>query len=80
MEGLMKKIDVNNRPNLTSRGREVFAMLLTEKAPTEIARTLEISYNTVLYHQKKLYRKLGINSRTELFTRYSSVNANSIKF
>jgi len=47
-------------------------MLLTDKTPKEIANILEISYDTVLYHQKKLYRKLGIQSRAELFVKYSS--------
>ena len=63
--------------NLTSRGQEIFTMLLTEKAPKEIAHAMEISYDTVLYHQKKLYRKLGIKSRTELFARYSPAALNS---
>ena len=56
--------------NLTAREKEIFAMLLTGKAPKEIAHTLKISYDTVLFHQKNLYRKLGIQSRAELFSRY----------
>ncbi|MCL1813969.1 MAG: LuxR C-terminal-related transcriptional regulator [Treponema sp.] len=47
-------------------------MLLTDRTPKEIANILEISYDTVLYHQKKLYRMLGIQSRAELFVKYSS--------
>jgi len=58
--------------NLTAREKEVFTMLLTGKAPKEIAYILKISYDTVLFHQKNLYRKLGIQSRAELFSRYSS--------
>jgi DNA-binding CsgD family transcriptional regulator len=58
--------------NLTAREKEIFTMLLTGKAPKEIAHTLKISYDTVLFHQKNLYRKLGIQSRAELFSRYSS--------
>ena len=59
--------------NLTAREKEIFTMLLTGKAPKEIAHTLKISYDTVLFHQKNLYRKLGIQSRAELFSRYSSI-------
>ena len=62
---------------MTSREQEVFNMLLTDRTPKEIANILEISYDTVLYHQKKLYRKLGIKSRTELFARYSPAALNS---
>jgi diguanylate cyclase (GGDEF)-like protein len=49
-------------------------MLLDGCAPKEIAHILKISYDTVHFHQKNLYRKLGIQSRAELFARYSEVN------
>jgi diguanylate cyclase (GGDEF)-like protein len=45
-------------------------MLLDGKAPKEIAFTLKVSYDTVGFHKKNLYRKLGIQSRAELFARY----------
>ena len=57
---------------MTLREQEIFTLLLTDKTPKNIADMLEISYDTVLYHQKKLYRKLGIQSRAELFVKYSS--------
>jgi len=57
--------------NLTNREREVFSMLLTDKPPKEIATTLRVSYYTIDFHRKNLYRKLGIQSRAELFARYS---------
>jgi DNA-binding CsgD family transcriptional regulator len=57
---------------LTPREQEIFTMLLSGSAPKEIAHTLKISYDTVLFHQKNLYRKLNIQSRSELFARYSS--------
>jgi DNA-binding CsgD family transcriptional regulator len=66
-------INAKDSLNLTAREKEVFTMLLTGKAPKEIAHTLKISYDTVLFHQKNLYRKLGIQSRAELFSRYSAV-------
>jgi len=55
---------------LTSREREVFDLLLTDKPPKEIANSLKVSYYTVDFHRKNLYRKLGIQSRTELFAKY----------
>ena len=66
------KINAKDQLNLTAREEEIFTMLLTVKAPKEIAYILKISYDTVLYHQKKLYRRLGIQSRAELFVMYSS--------
>ena len=60
---------------LTPREQEIFTMLLNGSAPKEIAHTLKISYDTVLFHQKNLYRKLGIQSRSELFARYSNKTA-----
>ena len=67
-----EKINATDHLNLTPREEEIFTMLLTGKAPKEIAYILKISYDTVLFHQKNLYRKLGIQSRAELFSRYSS--------
>jgi DNA-binding CsgD family transcriptional regulator len=65
-------INAKEHLDLTPREQEIFTMLLSGKAPKEIAHTLKISYDTVLYHQKKLYRKLCIQSRAELFARYSN--------
>jgi len=58
--------------SLTNREREIFSILLTEKSPKEIAYLLKVSYYTVDFHRKNLYRKLGIRSRTELFARYAA--------
>jgi DNA-binding CsgD family transcriptional regulator len=66
-------INAENHLDLTPREQEIFTMLLTGRAPKEIAYTLKISYYTVLFHKKNLYRKLGIQSRAELFARYNTV-------
>jgi DNA-binding CsgD family transcriptional regulator len=57
---------------LTPREMEVLTMLMTEASPKQIAATLGVSYATVNFHSKNLYRKLDIQSRTELFARYQS--------
>ncbi|MDR3365090.1 MAG: helix-turn-helix transcriptional regulator [Clostridiales Family XIII bacterium] len=57
--------------NLTAREREVFALLLTDASPRDVSLTLKISYRTVNFHTTNLYRKLNIQSRTELFAKYS---------
>ena len=66
-----KEINIRDKLNLTPREEEIFTMLLSGAAPKEIAHTLKISYHTEHYHQKNLYRKLGIQSISELFARYS---------
>jgi diguanylate cyclase (GGDEF)-like protein len=65
-----EKINVRDQLDLTPREQEVFTMLLDGKAPKEIAFTLKVSYDTVGFHKKNLYRKLGVQSRAELFARY----------
>ena len=64
---------------LTDREREVFAMLLTAKTPKEIAYHLKVSYYTIDFHRKNLYRKLGIQSRAELFANYSGMTLSGMK-
>jgi len=66
-----EEINEREKLHLTPREEEIFTMLLSGAAPKEIAHTLKISYHTEHYHQKNLYRKLGIQSRAELFARYS---------
>jgi len=57
---------------LTQREQEVLDLLKTGISPKEIAYNLNISYGTVLGHQKNLYRKLNIHSINELLIKYSN--------
>ena len=50
---------------LTKRESELLVELKGGKSDKLIARTLRVSPNTVRYHLKKLYRKLGAVNRTE---------------
>ena len=59
---------------LTPREKEVAALLLNGKDAKQIAGELKISIHTANFHIKNLYKKLGINSRSELFARISSTN------
>ena len=63
-------INVNENLDLTEREHEVFTMLLKGMAPKEIAFTLKVSYPTVNFHTTNLYRKLDVQSRSELFAKY----------
>ena len=66
-------------PNLTAREMEIFSLLRTGMAPKEIGYSLKISYPTVNFHINNLYRKLGIQSRAELFAKYGN-SVNPIRF
>jgi len=61
-----------NNVVLTSREKNVYDLLVKGSAAKEIADNLNISYNTVLAHQKSLYRKLGVHSINELLSRYAA--------
>ena len=63
---------------LTHREQEIFDLLITGKAPKEIAFKLNISYDTVLSHQKNLYHKLDVHSINELLNRYSTTSKKEI--
>ena len=52
--------------SLTRREREVLSLLSRGQKNAEIARALQISPQTARTHAKRVYRKLGVNSRGEL--------------
>ena len=68
----MEAINIKDNLELTDREQEIFAMLLKNMSPKDIAYTLKISYHTIVFHRTNLYRKLGIQSRSELFAQYLS--------
>lgn len=50
---------------LSERESEVLQLLATGHSDQEIANRLLVSLNTVRYHTKNLYGKLGVNKRTQ---------------
>ena len=59
---------------LTKRELEILSHIATGLKNKEIAATLFVSVNTVHYHTKNLYSKLGVNSRTQAITRAQALN------
>ncbi len=53
--------------NVSGREKEILSHLLGGKSNREISRELAISEKTVKNHLWKLYRKLGVKNRTQLF-------------
>ena len=62
------KEDVYKRQlcTLTPKEREVFDLYLQGRKGKEIQEILNISQNTLKYHNKNIYDKLGVSSRKEL--------------
>ncbi len=70
MKLLEEKVDKKDRFddfNLTPRQKEIAVLILSAKTRRQIAGELGISESTVKMHTSDLYKKLGINSKTELF-------------
>ena len=57
---------------ITRREKEVIKLFVREKSLKEIAKQLNISELTVKTHRQNIYKKLGVNSITELF-RFASI-------
>jgi LuxR family maltose regulon positive regulatory protein len=53
----------------TKRELEILTLVATGSSNTEIADQLYVSNNTVKYHLKNLYGKLGVNNRVKLITK-----------
>ena len=59
--------------SLTPRERDVLAMISQGFSNKSIARTLEISPETVKTHVKRIFSKLAVNTRTEAVFRAASL-------
>jgi len=66
-------VNIKEQLDLTERENEVFILLLEGMSLKDIAYTLKVRFPTVDFHRSNLYRKLSINSRSELSAKYSSV-------
>jgi predicted ATPase/DNA-binding CsgD family transcriptional regulator len=77
---LLGRIDLQAAPRTTeplkleneafsSRELEVLRLLKSELSGPEIANRLFVSLNTVRFHTKNIYQKLGVNSRLEAIQR-----------
>jgi predicted ATPase/DNA-binding CsgD family transcriptional regulator len=53
------------RENLSDRELEILGLLREGAADKEIAARLHLSLNTVKWHNRQIYAKLGVNNRTQ---------------
>ena len=59
---------------LTNRELEILTLIAAGQKNKEIAEQLVISLNTVLYHIKNIYSKLGVNKRTLAIAKAQEIN------
>jgi two-component system nitrate/nitrite response regulator NarP len=55
---------------LTRRELEVLSSLASGRTNKQIARDMDVSLNTVKFHVRNLFQKLGVNSRAQAITMY----------
>lgn len=58
---------------LSARELEVFEQLLSDKTLQEIADELFITYSSVHFHCKNIYRKLNISNRKQILIKYKDL-------
>lgn len=66
--GETERSTLTNQPlvaPLSEREREILTLIANGLKNKEIAEQMVISLNTVLYHTKNIYNKLGVNKRTQ---------------
>ncbi len=59
---------------LSEREREILSLIANGLKNKEIAERMVISLNTVLYHTKNIYNKLGVNKRTQAVLKAQELN------
>jgi DNA-binding CsgD family transcriptional regulator len=62
-----RSINPDPESHLTPRQREVYQLLLAALSDKEIASAMGITGHTVRYHIQLIFRKLGVDARTQLF-------------
>ncbi len=61
-------MDINSNlslENLTRKEKEVLEFIMSGIATSEIADTMKISINTVNFHMKNIFTKLGVHNKTQ---------------
>jgi DNA-binding CsgD family transcriptional regulator len=59
--------------SLSPRELEVFSYLFSDKTLAEIAEELFITYSSVHFHCKNIYRKLGVSGRRQILIKYKDI-------
>ncbi|MFN3505746.1 MAG: response regulator transcription factor, partial [Caldimicrobium sp.] len=73
-------ISQNKLPNISHREMEIINLVIDGFSNTEIAKKLYLSNYTVKCHLNRIYKKLGISSRTQLIKLFNKNNINLSHF
>lgn len=66
----VRLLELNPLAALTDREREILIALSQGMTNQQLAQELDISLNTVKFHLKNLYGKLGVDNRAQAVARY----------
>ena len=66
----VRSIYDNPLSTLTRREMEVLSDLASARTNKQIARDLGVSLNTIKFHVRNLFQKLGVNSRSQAISMY----------
>lgn len=66
----VRDLDLNPLAGLTEREREILESLSKGMTNQQLARDFEISLNTVKFHLKNLYGKMGVESRSQAVAKF----------
>ncbi len=69
---------VGGMKRLTATEKAIFDAYVSRITTKEIMKSLHITENTLKYHNKNLYGKLGVNSRSQLFAIYQQLKSQNI--
>ena len=64
--------------SLTPTEQEIYTAYLAGTTTKEIMNTLDIKENTLKFHNKNLYNKLGVSSRKQLVEIYRAIEAKAV--
>ena len=74
------QVTARRSPCLTSREKETLNALCHGMSPKDVSQSLYLSVSTVKTHMRNLYRKLDVNSRTQLVLRAIEMDIATTKF
>jgi len=69
---LARRVDPLLLASLTARELEIVELLVQGHSPEEIGRRIHVSVHTIRGHTQSIYRKLGVRSRVQLMSRFTS--------
>jgi len=73
------KFIVEQLPHLTPSERAIYDLYLAGKSTKEVLKEMNIVENTLKFHNKNLYGKLGVSSRKQLIEFAKAINEATVK-